>query len=130
MPALRIPRGEGAILNFLTLNVSVTTVGATGVSGSVATLNGNVNPNGSTGYTYFHWSTDPQLATMHTTGSHIVIANSAAQTFNASLTGLAASTKYYFQTVFHNSANGSLHFGSILSFTTSTGDATASPPAH
>jgi hypothetical protein len=108
----------GKILSFTTLSTTTVTSAATSITSSSATLNGTVDPNSSTGQVYFYWGTNATLENPNTDYVGSVNANGTTQPFNASLTGLATATTYYFQTVFYNSSNGSYQYGSILSFTT------------
>jgi pimeloyl-ACP methyl ester carboxylesterase len=108
----------GAVLNFKTLPTTTQTNAATSITSSGATLKGTVNPNSSTGAVYFYWGTDPTMIIYSSYWAGNVVANNNAQSFSTQLSGLAASTTYYFETVFYNSSNGSYQYGGVLNFTT------------
>ncbi len=95
----------------------VTTNAATNVSSTSAILNGTVNPNGSSTTAYFEWGTSSTLATSSTTTSQSIGSGIRDSIVTANLTGLSASTTYYYRVVGQNSAGTSR--GSIVSFTTS-----------
>jgi hypothetical protein len=42
---------------------AVTTTAATSVTGSAASINGTINPQGANGFWGFEWGTDPTMAT-------------------------------------------------------------------
>jgi len=95
---------------------SATTAAATSVTATTATLNASVNPNGIDTHAMFLWGTSSTLASPTLTSSQDVGTGSTASTITANLTGLTASTTYYFQ-VAANSSGGSSS-GTIQSFTT------------
>ncbi|MFH0991063.1 MAG: FG-GAP-like repeat-containing protein [bacterium] len=95
---------------------SVTTVTATSITSSTASLNGTINPNGSTTTAYFEWGTSSALASYSTTQSQSIGSGTSAITFSASLSSLTLSTNYYFRAVGQNSAG--TQKGSIISFVT------------
>jgi hypothetical protein len=77
---------------------NVVTLDATSVTNSNATLNGTVNPEGSSGYAFFLWGTTPTLWNFNqdvNTAEQAVVANFTTQNFTATLTGLASGTTYY-----------------------------------
>jgi hypothetical protein len=105
---------------------SVTTNAATMVTSSTATLNGTVNPFGSSAFGWFRYSTANPGTCNDSFGTRAP-ASSASDTFmgtgfspvaySRSISGLAPSTTYFFCAIARNSApvNG---FGGVLSFTT------------
>jgi hypothetical protein len=55
---------SGSIMNLKTgLFPAVTTTAATSVTGSAASINGTINPQGANGFWGFEWGTDPTMAT-------------------------------------------------------------------
>ena len=92
---------------------TVTTGSATSVTADTATLNGTVNPNGSSTTYYFQYG--KTLAYGTTTPSTNAGAGSSALPVNASISGLSADTIYYFQIVATNS--GGTSYGGQKSFT-------------
>jgi hypothetical protein len=108
----------GTILKFTTLSTTTTTTSATSITNSAATLNGNVNPNSSSGSVYFYWGTDPTMTVYSSYWAGNVVANGNTQSFSTQLAGLAGATTYYFEEVFYNSSNGSYQYGGVLSLTT------------
>ncbi len=108
----------GQILNFTTASSgsppAVTTVAATSVEATGATLNGSVIPNGLATDAWFEWGTDSSLATYGTTGAQAVGSGSTSQTVNQALTGLTTGTLYYYRVAASNGAGTSK--GAILNF--------------
>lgn len=92
----------------------VTTVAASGITISGATLNGNVNPRGSSTNAYFQWGTNLTLA--NSTAQQPMGAGSSGLPVSAGLSGLSSNTKYYFRVAAVNA--GGTAFGSIDSFQT------------
>ena len=91
----------------------VVTVAASSITGTTATLNGTVNPNGfSTDY-HFEWGTTASYGTNTTTVS--AGNGTSALAVNAPITGLAAGTTYHFRIVGVNSEGTS--YGNDLTFT-------------
>jgi hypothetical protein len=107
----------GSIVSVTTLQSVETTLAASSITSSSATLNGTINPAGSPGTAFFRISTDPTLTSYNTTSSQNVTANSTTQAFS-SVMGLATNTAYYYQMVFYNSGNSTNQPGSIVSVTT------------
>ena len=103
---------NGAILNFKTLSPpaaaapSVETKNATDVTKSVATLNGTVDANGLETTYWFEWSTDSLLgsALLRKTGEISAGSGTQKVSVKSDITGLTASTTYYFRLVAKNSA--------------------------
>ena len=115
--------GPGSILNLTVVNVppsapTATTLEATGVTATAATLNGSVNPEGGDTTVSFVYGTDSTLMT----GTSIPAqptdcgCGTSAVPVTAALTGLLPGTTYYDEVV-ATSAGGTVD-GSILSFTT------------
>jgi phosphodiesterase/alkaline phosphatase D-like protein len=114
--------GKGAILSFLPgAAPTVTTLAATEVGETGATLNGNVNPNGLSTDAWFEWGTSASLATFDTSSAQALGAGTDSQSVMATLSGLSSGTTYYYRVAASN-ATGPAN-GSIASFTT------ASPPS-
>lgn len=118
---------RGSILSFMTKGgstgsaPSVTTHAATNINQTSATLNGEVNPNGASGYYWFEYGTTQSLG--QTTSAQTFGAQTTPLSISFPLSGLSQNTTYYFRVVAQNSYGTSN--GSILSFTTSgqTGNA-------
>lgn len=79
---------------------SASTGSASNVTSSGATLNGTVNPNGTATYYYFEYGTSPGYGA--TTAEVYAGSGKSAIAVSANLTGLSASTTYYFQLVAFN----------------------------
>lgn len=106
----------GAIQNFTTGQLpSVTSVAASSVTSTGATLNGAMNGNGSSSTPTFEYSTSASLSGSPTSVSGGT-ATSGATSPSAVLTGLSANTTYYFRLNASSAIGNAL--GSILSFTT------------
>jgi hypothetical protein len=102
---------------------SVTTSAATSVTAIGATLNGSANPNGASSTGWFRYSTtDPGTCddTFGTrapgSGGSSLGSGTSSTPFLRAITGLSASTTYYFCAIASNSVGTS--FGSVQSFTT------------
>ncbi|MGC4122584.1 MAG: MYXO-CTERM sorting domain-containing protein [Myxococcales bacterium] len=115
----------GQVLTFTTPSApTVTTIAATSVTGTGATLNGTANPNGAASTGWFRYSTTSPGASCNdtfgtrtpTTGGTSLGSGTAAAPYSATLTGLAAGTTYYFCALASNAAGTA--FGTPLSFTT------------
>ncbi len=109
---------RGSIASFTTggLAPTVTTSAATSVMSTSATLNGNVNPNGTSTSAYFEWGTSSTLSTYSTTSAQSVGSGTSAASVSADLSGLSANTTYYYRVVGQNSAG--TQRGTIVSFST------------
>jgi hypothetical protein len=115
----------GSDLTFTTSSCSVTAASvATNTASSLtqtgATLNGTVNPNGSSTTTAFEYGTTTSY------GSSIsaqTLTGSGSQSISAGVSGLACQTQYHFRARGTNS--GGTNYGSDLTFTTSSCSATA-----
>jgi hypothetical protein len=86
------------------------------ITSSAATLNGTVNPEGSSGYAFFLWGTTPTLSQSTKTGYQAVVVDFTAQSFTATISSLTSGTTYYYQIVFYDPNNGGSQRGPILSF--------------
>jgi len=110
---------KGAILSFLPgAAPTVTTLAATLVASTSATLNGNVNPNGLATDAWFEWGTSPSLVTFNTTYPHALGAGTNTLPVMGTLSGLSSGTTYYYRVAASN-ATGPVN-GSIASFTTAS----------
>lgn len=110
---------KGAILSFLPgAAPTVTTLAATGVGETGATLNGNVNPNGLATDAWFEWGTSPSLVTFDTSSAQASGDGTNALPVMATLSGLSSGTTYYYRVAASN-ATGPAN-GSIASFTTAS----------
>ncbi|MEX2055284.1 MAG: sialidase family protein, partial [Candidatus Andersenbacteria bacterium] len=94
----------------------VTTDAASPISSTSATLNGSVNPNGLATTAYFEWGTISTLSTFTATSSQSIGLGTSLISVTANLTGLSASTTYYYRMVGQNSAG--IQMGSIVGFMT------------
>lgn len=114
----------GAIVSFTTPGPgipsapAVSTSDATSVTGSSATLNGLVNPDGAQTTYWFEYSTDSLLGSIIGSGTPQKNAGSGttAVSVSANINGLARNTTYYFRLVASNS-QGTVR-GDIVRFTT------------
>ncbi len=115
---------SGATLAFTTGSPSATTLDATVVGETTATLNGNVNANGSTSTVAFCYGTDAtQSAGLLTNCSSVAgstpnISGSSNTAQTAAVTSLTGGTTYYFQVKVTVTATGVVAYGAVLSFTT------------
>ena len=99
-----------------TVTPSVTTSAATSVTATLATLNGQVTPNGSDTHAWFLYGTSNTLSGATQTVAQDLGSGNAAVNVSATATSLSANTTYYFQVVAQNSAGTTQ--GSIQSFVT------------
>ncbi len=109
----------GSTANVVVLNPpSASTLAASSVTSTSATLNANVDPEGSPTSVTFVYGTIPTLsAGTTTTTAQSAGSGTTSAPFTASLSGLSPDTTYYFEVV-ATSASGTTD-GSVLSFTTS-----------
>jgi MYXO-CTERM domain-containing protein len=120
-----IGTGFGAVMSFTTPAApTVTTVAATGVSSTGATLGGSANPNRADATGWFRYDTvDPGTCsdTFGTrapgSGGSPLGAGSSAVSYTQAITGLLPGTTYYYCAVAANTEG--TRFGTVLSFTTS-----------
>jgi hypothetical protein len=101
---------------------------ATSVAATTVTINGTVNPNGLATTAAFEWGTSSSLSSYSTTSSQSIGAGGSPVAVKADLTGLTASTTYYFRVMGQNSLG--TQRGSILSFTTLPSAVVLSSPAN
>jgi hypothetical protein len=94
----------------------VTTTPATFVTGTAATLNGSVDPNGFTAQGWFEWGTSPTLVTYQAGPLLSLGSGSTAIPISTGIGGLSPATTYYFRAAGSN-AFGTRR-GNILSFKT------------
>jgi plastocyanin len=92
---------------------AVTTNSATNVASVSATLNGSLNPRGSTTTVSFQYGTTTNYGS--TTATQTQTGNTV-RAISANISGLTASTTYHFRIVAHN--GGGTSFGSDRTFTT------------
>ncbi|MCX6277795.1 MAG: hypothetical protein NT004_06840 [Bacteroidetes bacterium] len=92
---------------------AVATLPATSVTGTTATINGTVNPNGLATTYYFQWGTTTSYGTNTTTTS--AGSGAVAVSVNANLTGLTGGTTYHYRLTATNSDGTS--YGSDFTFT-------------
>ena len=99
---------------------TATTGSATSISGTNATLNGTVNPNGAVTQYQFLFGTSKTLAVATTVGPFGVAASASSQPVYATASNLSAGNTYYYELQAWNGANSSSNptNGGILSFTT------------
>src|SRR6185369_9430797 len=102
----------------------VTTLAASGVSNSGATLNGQASPGGAAATGWFRYgTTDPGTCNdtfgtrVPTTGGANLGSGTTAAPFSQALTGLLPGTTYYFCAIAQNAVG--VGTGTVLSFTTS-----------
>ncbi|MGA9670461.1 MAG: S53 family peptidase [Terracidiphilus sp.] len=95
---------------------TVTTGSASAIATTTATLGGTVNPHGADTHVWFLYGTSSTLTGATQTASQDIGSGTAATAVAANITGLTASTTYYFQIVAQN-ATGTIS-GAIVSFST------------
>ena len=101
-----------------------TTTPASGVGQTTATLNGVVDPEGtSTGYSFEYWTDGATTST----GQADAGSGSALKAVSATVTGLAAGTEYHYRLVATNGIGGPVDGGEVT-FTTAAAP-TQAPPA-
>ncbi len=90
---------------------AVSTLTASSISATAATINGNANPHGLDTQAWFEWGTNSDLAGSSSTTPASVGSGTAVQTFSFPLTGLSGGT-YYFRAVASN-ATGTTRGGIV-----------------
>ncbi len=116
--------GFGAVLSFTTSGPPlVTTVAATAVTNTAATLNGSANPNLATATGFFRYSTTSPGACNNVFGTRAPAAGgtalgagSSAVPYSQAITGLTPGATYYYCAIASNAAGTGL--GTLMSFTT------------
>jgi phosphodiesterase/alkaline phosphatase D-like protein len=108
---------DGQILNFTTGSPgsppAVTTMEATSVGTTGATLNGSVIPNGLATNAWFEWGTDPTLAGFGSTVAQALGSGTTSQAIQQALPGLSTGTVYYYRVAASNGSGTSK--GAVLS---------------
>lgn len=104
-------------------NPVITTNSATNIAQNSATINGNINPNGSSANAWFEWGTS--LSFGNTTASNNYGSGTSGVNYNFNLSNLSNNTTYYFRAVASNSF-GTV-YGSTMNFTTGGGGTIGSP---
>jgi len=115
----------GVVQTFTTLAApAVTTLAATNVTGTTATMNASINPRSSPTTAWFRYSSTSPGTCNDTFGTRVSLAGtslgsgSTSLALAESLTGLTAGTTYYFCALAQNGQG--LGLGNLLSFTTPT----------
>jgi len=105
--------GYGQDMSFTTATPSptVVTLAATSITHGTAVLNGTVNPNGTSSTVYFEYGTNTSYG-----GITSQTGVNSAESFNATITGLSANTKYHYRITAFNS--GGTSYGSDTNFST------------
>src|SRR5262249_53568940 len=108
---------QGSDLTFTTSAAAPTptTLAATGITSTNATLNGSVNPNGAATSAYFRYGLTTNYGSFSVTTA--LAATNVTLSVSNLISGLAPATIYHFQLVASNSAGTTL--GTDLTFTTS-----------
>ena len=96
-------------------SLAATTLAATAVNTNSATLNGAVNPNGTTAFAWFQWGTSTSYGNSTTRTN--AGSGSSAVPWGAVVTGLVPGTLYHFRAAATNSVG--TNYGSDSTFTTS-----------
>ncbi|MFA6520298.1 MAG: hypothetical protein WCT44_01670 [Candidatus Paceibacterota bacterium] len=115
---------NGATLNFITKgpadpsSPTATTIQASDIANSKATLNGRVNPNGVDTTYWFEYSEDSLFGIIIGGGTTVktLAAGTSAVSVEANIAGLSKNTKYFFRVVAKNQYG--TDYGSSLSFMT------------
>jgi len=94
---------------------AVTTLAATSVGATTATLNGNATANGLATNAWFEWGTDPALASYASTSVQSLGSGTTVQHASAGLSGLSTGTTHFYRIVASNNTGTSK--GTIVSFT-------------
>ncbi|MDP2275313.1 MAG: hypothetical protein Q8K32_31495 [Archangium sp.] len=125
----------GAVMSFTTPGTPVvSSLAATAVTSSGATLNGEANPAGSATTGYLRYSTTNPVTCNDTFGVRAPVSGGTSlgagfvvTPYSQVITGLASATTYYFCAIASNGVG--TRFGAVLSFTTAAGPAVATSPA-
>ena len=117
------PNGWVAGVNLESAPPTVSTLAASSVTVSSATLNSSVNPNSASTTIYFQYGTTASYGSTTLSGS----IGTSSGNYGTSISGLLPSTTYHFRIVANNSTGTSL--GNDLTFTTSTSAPSATTQA-
>src|SRR5262245_23639100 len=104
---------------------TVSTSAATSVSSSAATLNGSINPNGSSTTWYFEYGTTTSYGTK--TSAQNAGSGTTTLPVSASITGLQANRTYHFRLVASSEGGGGQ--GADMTFSTGSGPSATTNPA-
>lgn len=107
------------VVGTTTLDPNAETYSASNVAANTATLNGVFNANGATTTYKYVYGTDPNLVRGNLNTTPVNLSNSTNTVAPTNITGLSASTTYYFQAQITVTSTGAVFKGSIFSFTTS-----------
>ncbi len=125
----------GTVQTFTTPGLpTVTTVVATGVGSTVATLNGSANPNLASTTGYFRYATTSPGSCNDTFGTRAPASGgtdlgsgSLAASYTQAVSGLLPGTTYYYCAIAQNVVGAG--FGSVQQFTTTTAPSVTTDPA-
>jgi hypothetical protein len=112
----------GSVLNFNTAVPIVTTLAASAVTNTTATLNGSANPNGTATNGWFRYSTtnpgscSDSFGTRSPSSGGTALGSGSPGTYTQALTGLTAQTTYYFCALASNTVG--TNFGAVMTFIT------------
>ena len=110
---------KGLITGFTTSfpgsSPTISTLSATSVGATEATLNGNVTPNGLATTAWFEWGTDPSMTTYSSTPTQSAGSGTTSQLTSFPLSGLSTGTTYRFRVAASNGSGTTR--GSVSSFT-------------
>ena len=95
---------------------TATTSSSSSITSTTATVGGSANPNGADTHVWFEYSTNSSMIGSISTAQQDIGSGGGSVGVSANLSGLAASTTYYFQIFASNSVG--TNSGAILSFTT------------
>jgi hypothetical protein len=129
---------QGSTLSFTTLPTppTVVTNAATSITSTSAVLNGTVNPNGNACWMQYYWGTTPSMGNFLSganaqNGDLFVGSGSSPVSEPRTLSGLSASTTYYFAIEANQVSGSNVTVGSTLSFnTTGIPTTTLTSPAN
>ncbi|MEI6684045.1 MAG: GEVED domain-containing protein, partial [Bacteroidota bacterium] len=109
--------GSDSTFTTLAIAPTVTTGGATDITGYSATIHGTVNPNNQTSAVSFDYTEDPTFTTFTTVaGVPASVTGSATQDITLGLSGLTLNTSYYYRINGSNASGSSM--GAPMSFKT------------
>lgn len=109
---------RGSIVSFTTsaLFAAIATYAPSSVTSTAATLQGNVNPQGTSTSAWFEYGTSPTLSVYSSTPTQALGSGTTFQPISVVLSNLIPGTGYYFRLAANNAA-GTVR-GSLLSFNT------------